>query len=87
MLIQFLITFITIFIKLLYWAVFIHVIMSWVASGKSSFGELLDRIVQPIIKPFRWAKVGMIDFSPLIALLVLGYVERVAGKYLMQFLS
>ena len=86
MLAQFLITFIAIFTKLLYWAIFIHVIMSWVASGKSSFGELIDGIVQPVLKPFRWAKVGMIDLSPLIALLVLGYVERMAGEYLLQFL-
>lgn len=86
MYIHFLITFVTIFMKLLYWAVFIHVLMSWFASSKSTFGQMIDGIVQPILKPFRWARVGMIDLSPLLALLILSFLESAAQEYLFQLL-
>lgn len=84
--VQFLITFVAVFAKLLFWALFIHVLMSWFASGKSAFGEIVDGIVQPLLKPLRWARVGMIDLSPLLALMILSYTEQMAQGYLLSLL-
>jgi len=81
-LINFVILFISIFLKLCYWAIFAHVLMSWLARGRTKFGVILDDIVRPILYPFRWVRIGMIDLSPIAALLALDY----GGEYLIKFL-
>jgi len=77
-----LITFISVLLKLCFWAIFIHVLMSWFASGRTQFGEILDQIVQPILHPFRWARIGMLDLSPIVALIALD----LAANFLVQIL-
>ena len=86
LLISFTSYFITIFIKLLYWAIFIWVLMSWFSAGKTPLGELLESIVLPILKPFKWARIGMFDLSPILALLVLGFLGDKAKLFLQTFL-
>jgi YggT family protein len=85
-LIQFLVSFVAIFLKLLYWAVFVRVLMSWFASSKTPFGEIVDQITEPILKPFRWARIGLFDLSPILALIVLGYIGDGAQHFLLKLL-
>ncbi len=85
-LINFAILFVSIFLKLCYWAIFAHVLMSWLASGKTAFGKILDDVVRPILAPFRWVRIGMIDLSPIAALLTLDYAGDFLVKFLMKFL-
>ncbi|MCK5460763.1 YggT family protein [Candidatus Gracilibacteria bacterium] len=85
-LIQFLIYFLTIFLKLLYWSIFIWVLMSWFASSKSRLGDLLEQIVRPILRPFRWARIGMFDLSPIAALLTINFVANNLFRFLTKFL-
>jgi len=64
-------------------AIVIYIFMSWFPGAReSSFGNLLAKIVEPYLEPFRKfiPPIGMIDFSPLIALMVL----RFAGTGLRQ---
>lgn len=64
-------------------AIVIYIFMSWFPGAReSSFGNLLAKIVEPYLEPFRKfiPPIGMIDFSPLIALMVL----RFAGSGLQQ---
>ena len=57
-----------------------YILLSWLPSARESFiGELLGKLVEPYLKPFR--KVippigGMLDISPIVALLALSFVER-----------
>ena len=82
-LIQFTILFLQFFIQLMYWIMMIYIIMSWFIRRPNAFWNMLGGIVRPIIKPFRWARLGMLDFSPLVALLVLDFV----GTYFIDLLK
>ena len=42
----------------------------------------LDALVNPILKPFRWARMGMLDFSPVVALIALQFLSRWAIELL-----
>lgn len=58
--------------------IIIYIFMSWVPSARSSkFGEYLGRIVEPYLGFFRKfiPPIGMIDISPIIALLLLRYIQ------------
>lgn len=85
-LIQFLLYFLNIFLNLLYWAIFIWVLMSWFSASKSQLGMLLESIVRPILKPFRWARIGMFDLSPIVALLTINFVANSLQSFLLKFL-
>ena len=84
MLLQFVITFISVLFQLLYWAIFIHVLMSWFASSKSHFGQMVDQVVLPVLKPFRWARIGMLDLSPILALFTLDFLGSQSQQLLME---
>lgn len=65
--------------KLIYyysWALIIYILMSWFPNARSSsFGQLLGRICEPYLEPFRRIipPLGMIDISPIVAFLVLNF--------------
>ncbi len=86
MIIKFLISFVSILFQLLFWAVLINVLLSWFSREKSRLGEMLDRLVNPMLKPFRWAHLGMFDFSPILLLILLDVVRSVAMGLLMKLL-
>ena len=86
MFVPFLLKFLSIFFQLLYWAIFIKILMSWVAVGRTPFGMMIEQIVNPILRPFRWARIGMIDFSPLVALILIGFLSDFLRGYLITFL-
>ena len=83
---HFLVSFVSIFFNLLFWAVFISVMLSWFASGRTQLGVWLEQVVRPILWPFRWARIGMIDFSPVLALVVLDFLRGAAVGLLLKFL-
>lgn len=85
-LIRFVIYFLSIFLQLFYYALLIWVLLSWFSASKNQLGVLLDQIVEPILKPFRWAKIGMFDLSPIVALLTLEFVATKLISYLKTFL-
>ncbi len=87
MLVHFLISFISIFVKLLYWAILIHVLMSWFASTKSPLGDVIERVVHPVLMPFRWARIGMIDLSPILALFALSFIGDAIQELLYGLLA
>ncbi|MCM3698477.1 YggT family protein [Paenibacillus macerans] len=54
--------------------IIIYIFMSWVPNVRESFiGEFLGKLVEPYLAPFRRIvpPLGMIDFSPIVALLAL----------------
>ncbi|GAB2553430.1 YggT family protein [Gracilibacillus alcaliphilus] len=58
----------------------IYILMSWFPGAReSSFGQLLASIVEPYLEPFRKLIPpigGMLDISPIVALLVLRFAMR-----------
>jgi YggT family protein len=54
--------------------IIVYIFMSWVPNIKeSAIGQFLGRIVEPYLEPFRRIipPFGMIDVSPIVAILVL----------------
>ncbi len=61
------------------WLIIIYILMSWVPNAReSNFGEMLGRIVEPYLEPFRKIipPLGMLDISPIVALIALRLAER-----------
>lgn len=71
------------------WLLIAYILLSWVPNIRDSFiGELLKKIVEPYLAPFR--KIippigGMLDISPIIAFIALGFVIK-GLKYLVEIL-
>ncbi|WP_077309731.1 YggT family protein [Terribacillus halophilus] len=70
-------------------ALIIYILMSWFPGARqSAFGEMLGRICEPYLDVFRRfiPPLGMIDLSPLIALIVLNLARSgVTTVYFMIF--
>ena len=82
-LILFSISFVTILAELLTWAIFIHIILSWFVRKRTPIIDFLNQIVTPVLNPFRFARIGMMDFSPIIAFLAIDF----GSKWIIEFLS
>lgn len=55
-----------------------YILMSWVPQlRETQVGELLKKIVEPYLQPFRKIipSIGMIDISPIVALLALDLIK------------
>lgn len=64
----------------------IYILMSWVPSSReTSIGRFLERICEPYLGFFRKIipPFGMIDFSPIVAILVLNMALRGLGVLLL----
>ncbi|WP_010301730.1 YggT family protein [Kurthia senegalensis] len=74
----------------IYWfAIIIYILMSWLPGlQNSAFGRLLDKIVDPYLSIFRKfiPTIGMIDISPIVALLALNFIQRGVQTILVQLL-
>lgn len=60
-------------------ALVIYILMSWIpASRDTAFGRILEKIAEPYLGFFRRfiPPLGMIDISPIVALLALRLIER-----------
>lgn len=60
------------------WILIIYILLSWFPGAReSSFGELMARLAEPFLEPFRKIipPLGMIDISPIVAILVLNFAR------------
>lgn len=61
------------------YALIIYILMSWFPNAReSAIGQFLARICEPYLEPFRRfiPPLGMIDISPIVAILVLNFAGR-----------
>jgi YggT family protein len=69
-------------IALVLWLlIFGRIILSWFdPTNRSPVAEFLYQMTEPILAPIRrlLPQTGMLDFSPLVVLIVLGFVMRIA---------
>lgn len=66
-------------ISLYSFALIIYILMSWFPNARSStIGQFLAKICEPYLEPFRRIipPIGMIDISPLVAILVLRFATQ-----------
>lgn len=77
---MFLETFIVLLFQILQFAILIRVIMTWVSPNPRRDNPLIDflwQITEPILAPIRrFGTFGMLDLSPIIALILLRLVEQ-----------
>jgi len=60
-------------------AIIVYILMSWFPGSRvTAFGEIMAKICEPFLEPFRKVipPLGMIDISPLVAILLLNFAQR-----------
>lgn len=74
-------------------ALLIYVVLSWVRPAANRWTELLRRIVEPVLTPIRRFLVAklpgrwmIMDWSPVVAWLLIGIIRRVVVMILGLFL-
>jgi YggT family protein len=67
--------------------IFIWVILSWIMPPYNPVREALDRIVEPMLAPIRRVipMAGMMDFSPMILMILIQLITRVVINVLLSF--
>jgi YggT family protein len=67
--------------------IFIWVILSWIMPPYNPVREALDRIVEPMLAPIRRVipMAGMMDFSPMILMILIEIIARVLINVLLSF--
>jgi YggT family protein len=65
--------------NLLTWLLIIHVVLSYFMSPYHPIRQAIDRVIGPLLEPVRriMPRTGMIDFSPLVLLILIQLVEFV----------
>jgi YggT family protein len=84
---QFLKTFLDIFFRLLYFAIIARALMSWFSQGsykQNSLQTFLKDITDPVLLPIQRLipPIAMIDFSPLIAILLIRFIQSAISNSL-----
>jgi YggT family protein len=81
----FLSTFVSVLCQVLALAIFVRALMSWInPSPGNPIVRFLTDITEPILAPLRRVipMVGMMDLSPLIAMIVLSYAGQILASSL-----
>jgi len=67
-------------------AIFIQILVSWVAGRHSRAYQFLESITEPLMKPIRRIipPAGMIDFSPMIAMILLEVIKNIWTALIMM---
>jgi YggT family protein len=82
----FLSTFVYILCQVLAMAIFVRALLSWIPTLRPDHAivRFLNDITEPILQPFRRVipLVGMMDLSPLIAMIVLNFAGNILSSSL-----
>lgn len=82
------ISLINVIFNVLYYAIIIEVILSWVYANRTNkYIEILHKITNPLLQPGkkiqdRYFSNMMVDFSPIIALFILMILKRIVFSIL-----
>lgn len=77
---SFLVQFISVLANILYVALIGRVIISWLnVSPTNPIANVIYQVTEPILAPLRRVlpRVGMLDFSPMVAIFIIIIVQRV----------
>jgi len=86
--IYFLIQAINLITNLLFLLILAYVILSYVVPPYNQFRMWVDRIVEPMLRPIRRVVplVGMLDFSPIVLLILVQIVGYILKRILIIFI-
>jgi len=79
-----LVSIIQLFLQLLVFAIFARAIISWFpVDPRGPIVQVLDAVTEPILTPLRRVipRVGMLDLTPMIAILLLAFIAQVLSSY------
>lgn len=86
---NFLVLFINLLFQILSWAIIIRVLLSWFPNlnQDNPLIQLLRSITDPILEPARRVvpRIGMIDISPIVVLVVIDVARIVLVRLLQSF--
>jgi len=77
--------------EIYFYMIIVYVLLSWLPNARDSFiGQILGKLVEPYLSPFR--KIippigGMIDISPIIAIIALRFVVKGIETVLQFFVT
>jgi YggT family protein len=82
----FIIQLIRLLATLLTWLLIIHVVLSYFMSPYHPVRQAIDRFIEPLLAPIRriLPRTGMIDFSPLVLLILIQLVEFVLVRLIVS---
>lgn len=84
--IQFLTNFIDLILLILIVAIFVRALLSWIPNldARNPFVLFVVQITEPVLAPFRAVipRIGMMDISPMVALVVLSIVRSIIHETL-----
>ena len=77
---------INLLVTVITWLVIVKVILSYFMSPYHPIRESIDRIVEPLLEPIRriLPQTGVIDFSPLVLIILLQVLEVVLRNLLLS---
>ena len=78
-------TFIRILVNVLWFALLARVVLSWInLSPTNPLVVIINQITEPILAPIRRVlpKMGMIDLSPMVALIIIIVIQRLLLRIL-----
>jgi len=87
---EFIFRFVAIFFDIITFAIIARVLMSWLPSGGGGRAKMILRdITEPIMAPFRRIipRIGMIDISPIVVIILLDIVKTIILQLLLPLLS
>ncbi|MBW1605417.1 YggT family protein [Lactobacillus sp. Sy-1] len=59
----------------------IYCLLNWLPNAAySKFGQFISRFVTPFLRLFSFARIGMVDVSPIIALILLQVLQSILVK-------
>ena len=82
---EFFVTFVLLLFRALNYAIFARVILSWVDQmGAWQITRIIRDITEPILGPLRRVipMMGMMDFTPIVAILLLQVIEQLVSQAL-----
>lgn len=84
---QFIIYFINLLVQVLSLLVIAHVILSYFMSPYHPVRQVVDSVVDPLLSPIRriMPQTGMLDFSPMVLIILLQVVARLLVGLLISF--
>jgi YggT family protein len=87
---EILVVLIRVVFQFFWWAILIRVLLSWLPMAGVRIDpynpiiRFLFQITDPILEPLRrYTTIGMIDLSPIVALIGLGFIERILVSLLL----
>lgn len=65
--------------QLIVYSIFAWVIANWlimfgIINPNNRFFTFLTQLIIPLVRPFAWARIGMIDFAPLVVIMLFLYL-------------